>query len=314
MYIKSVSLLKDFFMLRFLKLLIETNLFIALAAVCFMWANIYFLDIYVERFWYLSAQIFFSTWFVYQISRWIYFKKGEYANKDELVIQWFEKYPTLNKITIYGSGFLAVFFTFFLAKETIIVLCVIGIVSILYPIPILKPFGINTRLRDFPFVKIFLIAFVWSATSVILPYTETLYYANHADLTRIIVLMFLTQFFFILFITLPFDINDAEIDKTSNIKTIPSVFGTKASKIICLVLGVLYAFAILFMFMLVNWNHLPNKYLSDFAIVSIWLLLVVLQVYTFLKSDKVEKWWIKIVYDGSMIIYFLMIYFSRYHN
>ncbi|MFN8297401.1 MAG: UbiA family prenyltransferase [Chitinophagales bacterium] len=265
----------------------------------------------MENFWYLSAQIFFSTWFVYQISRWIYYKKGEYANKEELVVQWFEKYPTLNKITIYGSGILAIFFTIFLQPQTILILCIIGIVSVLYPIPILIPFGIKTRLRDFPFVKIFLIAFVWSATSVILPYTESFYYDNHPDLTRLVLLMFLTQFIYILFITLPFDINDTETDKASNIKTIPSVFGVKSSKIITLILGIIYSFVILFMFMLVNWNHMPNKYLSDFTIVSIWLLLVLLQLFTFLKSDKISKWWIKIIYDGSMILYFLIIFVTK---
>ena len=297
-------------MLRFLKILIETNLFIAIAAVCFMWANMSFLDIYMENFWYLSAQIFFSTWFVYQISRWIYYKKGEYANKEELVVQWFEKYPTLNKITIYGSGILAIFFTIFLQPQTILILCIIGIVSVLYPIPILIPFGIKTRLRDFPFVKIFLIAFVWSATSVILPYTESLS-QNGLLSSRIVLLMFLVQFIYILFITLPFDINDAKVDQSSGIKTIASVFGVKTSKIICLILGIIYSIAILFLFMLVNWNHLPNKYLSDVTIVSIWLLLILLQILTFLKSDKVEKWWIKIIYDGSMILYFLIIFVTK---
>ncbi len=297
-------------LLRSIKLLIETNLFIAVAAVCFMWANMYFLDIYVENFWYLSAQIFFSTWFIYQISRWIYFKKGEYGNKDELVIQWFEKYPTFNKITIYSSGVAAVFFTLFLAKKTILVLCIIGVVSLLYPVPILKLFGIKTRLRDFPFIKIFLIAFVWSATSVVLPYTESLSHSTTISV-RIVMLMFSVQFIYLLFITLPFDINDAETDKLSNVKTIPSVFGIKTSKIITLMLGIIYFFSILFMFMLVNWNHLPNKYLSDSTIILIWVLLVLLQIFTFLKSDKVSKWWIKIIYDGSMILYFLFILITK---
>jgi 4-hydroxybenzoate polyprenyltransferase len=299
-------------MLRLLKLLIETNLFIAIAAVCFMWANRYFIDIYVESLWYLSAQIFFSTWFVYQISRWIYYQKGEYTNKEELVVQWFEKYPTFNKITIYGSGILAIVFTFFLQSETIVVLILIGFISVLYPVQILKPFGIKTRLRDFPFIKIFLIAFVWSATSVILPYTESLYYDNHPDQTRLVMLMFLTQFIFILFITLPFDINDAETDKASNVKTIPAVLGIKPSKYIVLALGIIYSFSILFMFMLVNWNHMPNKYLTDSTIISIWILLILLQIFTFLKSDKVSKWWIKIIYDGSMMIYFMIVFFTKF--
>ena len=165
---------------------------------------------------------------------------------------------------------------------------------------------------SYSFIKIFLIAFVWSATSVILPYTESLYYKNHPDQTRLVILMFLTQFIFILFITLPFDINDAETDKASNVKTIPAVLGIKPSKYIVLALGIIYSFVILFMFMLVNWNHMPNKYLTDSTIISIWILLILLQIFTFLKSDKVSKWWIKIIYDGSMMIYFMIVFFTKF--
>ena len=78
-------------LLRPLKILIETNLFIAIAAVCFMLANAMLLNISITDLKFLSLQIFFSTWFVYQISRWIYYKIGEYTNKEELVVQWFEK-------------------------------------------------------------------------------------------------------------------------------------------------------------------------------------------------------------------------------
>ncbi|HQV77381.1 MAG TPA: UbiA family prenyltransferase [Chitinophagales bacterium] len=298
-------------MFRAIKFLIETNLFISIAAVCFLWANIFLLDIQSHSFIFLSLQVFFSTWFVYQISRWIYFKKGEYSNKDEIVAQWFERFPNFNKFTIYVSGSLAVFFTFFLHLNTIIVLGIIGGISVLYPLPILKPFGIQTRLRDFPFVKIFLIAFVWSATSVILPYTEV-QHQHPVDLFRIVILLFLIQFIYIFFITLPFDINDAETDKSTNMHTIASVFGVNKSKFICFMLSIIYVFVFIFIFMLINWMHLPNKYLTDATIISIIALIVLLQIYTQLKSDKVLKLWIKIIYDGSMILYCLLIYFTKF--
>ena len=294
-------------MLRLLKTLIETNLFIAVAAVCFMLANAVFLDFSLNQLLFLAIQIFFSTWFVYQISRWIYYKKGMYTNEQELVVQWFNRHPKVNQIMIFVSGCLAIIFTFFLQTKTIIVLIFVGAISVLYPIPFLKPLGITTRLRDVPFIKIFLIAFVWSATSVILPALE----ANINLHQRIDVwLLFIAQFIFILFITLPFDINDISSDKLSNVKTIPTFFGIKTAKIICLLLGVIYSFAILFLFMLENWNHMPNKYLSDASIILIWLLMILLQVYTFVKSATAPKWLIKVVYDGSMILYFLILFFT----
>ena len=294
-------------MLRLLKILIETNLFIAIAAVCFLIANVCFLDLQVKSIWYLMLHVFFSTWFVYQISRWIYFQKGEYINQEELVVQWFQKHPNFNKITILCSGILAIIFMLFLKFKTIVVLFFIGGISVLYPIPVFKLFGSNTKLRDFPFVKIFLIAIVWSTTSVVLPALE----ANIDLHQRIDVwLLFIAQFIFILFITLPFDINDISSDKLSNVKTIPTFFGIKTAKIICLLLGIIYSFAILFLFMLENWNHMPNKYLSDASIILIWLLMILLQVYTFVKSATAPKWLIKVVYDGSMILYFLILFFT----
>lgn len=295
-------------MIRPLKILIETNLFIAIAAVCFMLANAMLLNISFSGLLFLSLQIFFSTWFVYQISRWIYFKKGVYTNKEELVVQWFEKYPRLNQITIYGSGILAVVFTLYLKWQTMVVLSGIGAIAVLYPVPVLKPLGVQTRLRDFPFIKIFLIAFVWSVTSVVLPALQS---GINLYERRDVLVLLATQFVFILFITLPFDINDAEVDKQSGIKTIASVLGVNVSKIICLILGIVYAFAMLFVFMIENWRMINAIYLSEATILLIWALLIVLQLFTFFKSDKVTKWWIKIVYDGSMLLYFVMVFFTK---
>jgi 4-hydroxybenzoate polyprenyltransferase len=294
---------------RILRFLIETNLFIAFAAVAFLWANIYWLNIQISTSTILSVQVFFSTWFVYQISRWVYYIKGEYGNKEELIVKWFEKYPKIVPISIVLSLIISVDCVFYFKIKTIIVLCIIGLVSVLYPIPVLKPFGINTRLRDFPFIKIFLIAFVWSTTSVVLPFTESgLLFSDRKD----IIMIWLMQFIYILFITLPFDINDAETDKNTGTKTIATVFGIKTSKYIGLVLGILHTFLLIYAYMLENWRSIQHIYLNEWAVLSILILTILLQWFTFKHSDKVEKRTIKIVYDGSMIIYFLIMYLNHF--
>lgn len=294
-------------MVTVLKRFIETNLFIAVAAVAFLWANILLLDFNKHVQIYLTLQVFFSTWFVYQLSRWIYFKNGIYANSEELVLQWFEKHPKINQLTILVSAIAAIIFTFFLKWKTILALGCIGLISVLYPVAIFKPFGIKTRLRDYPYVKIFLIALVWSETSVLLPALESdvvLYERRDVILTCIV------QFIYILFITLPFDINDAKVDQHSNVKTIPVKFGIKTSKWICFSLGVLYAFGILVVFMIENWRSIANIYLNEWTIYLICLLLILLQAFTFYHSDTTKKWIIKLVYDGSMMIYFLILLFT----
>ncbi len=296
-------------MLRIIKLLIETNLFIAFAAVAFMWASIFLLDIYAPSFWILSVQVFFSTWFVYQVSRWVYYKKGVYNNKKEWVVQLFDKYPNFTPVTMAISLLIAIIATLFLKPLTILVLCITGFFSVLYPIPFLKPFGIDTRLRDFPFVKIFLIAFVWSTTSVILPFTETGILFNDR---RDILLVWILQLVFIFYITLPFDINDAESDKLTGTKTIPSVVGIKNSKIIGLIIGIVHIILLVYVYMIENWRSITHIYLHETAIIGLILLTILLQGYTFTKADKVDKWNIKVVYDGSMIVYYFIMLFNHF--
>ncbi|HNE50841.1 MAG TPA: UbiA family prenyltransferase [Chitinophagales bacterium] len=295
-------------MLRIVKLLIETNLFIAFAAVAFMWASIFLLDIYAPSFWILSVQVFFSTWFVYQVSRWVYYKKGVYTNKKEWVVQLFDKYPNFTPVTMAISLIIAIITTLFLKPLTILALCVTGFFSVLYPIPFLKPFGIHTRLRDFPFVKIFLIAFVWSTTSVILPFTETGISFNSR---RDILIVWILQLVYIFYITLPFDINDAESDKLTGTKTIPSVIGVKASKIIGLLTGIVHIILLIYVYLLENWRSITHIYLKESTIIGLILLTILLQGYTFIKADKVEKWNIKVVYDGSMIVYYFIMLFNH---
>lgn len=284
--------------------MIETNLFISIAAVAFLWANVLLLGLDRQHLLFLSLQVFFSTWFIYQVSRWIYYKKGAYANTEELVMIWFEQHPRLTQASIVLSGIMAILFTLLLKWPTILVLCIAGAISVLYPFPVLKPFGISSRLRDIPYIKIFLIAFVWSVTSVILPATEQ---GIHLTERNDIFLVLLAQFIFILFITLPFDINDADVDRNMNVKTIPSVLGIRASQWICLALGIVYAFLMLFVFMLENWRTIANPYLAKGTFVSIWALILLLQAYTFTRAHRVSKWMIKLVYDGSMILYFFMV-------
>lgn len=96
------------------------------------------------------------------------------------------------------------------------ILFLAGIISILYTLPV---FGKSMRLRDFSFVKIFLIAFVWTIVSESIPLYE-------AGINfKIILPLFIERFFFFIAITIPFDIRDIEVDRTNNVKTIPSVVG-----------------------------------------------------------------------------------------
>lgn len=105
----------------------------------------------------------------------------------------------------------------------------LGALSLVYPIPL--PFknktnGLNYRLRDIPFIKIFLISLTWATGSCC--YFAPALQVGHSFPYH----LFLLQFIFIFFITIPFDINDIEIDNAVGVKTIPILLGIKKALIL----------------------------------------------------------------------------------
>ncbi len=94
-----------------------------------------------------------------------------------------------------------------------------GLISILYILPILPK---QNRLRDLNFIKIFLIAIVWS-------YLGLWTLVDQAISKDIIPIILIERFLFILALTLPFDIRDQDIDHKMGVKTIPNSLGRKLS-------------------------------------------------------------------------------------
>ncbi len=106
---------------------------------------------------------------------------------------------------------------------------ILGVVSIFYGVPFYK----NKSLRDLPFIKIFIISFIWAAMTVSFPLLS----ANNINQYLIVntkypipYLLFLEKFLFVLAITLLCDVNDADWDKKGGVKTIPNFFGLDKTK------------------------------------------------------------------------------------
>jgi 4-hydroxybenzoate polyprenyltransferase len=113
-----------------------------------------------------------------------------------------------------------------------------ALISIVYVLPI---FSNKRRLRDYNFIKIFLISLVWSFIIGVVPYVEV---KGSLDIWG--VLFALEKFLFIFAITLPFDVRDLEIDRANNVKTIPSLIGTKKTyKISYLLMALVFGIIII---------------------------------------------------------------------
>ena len=277
----------------FIKFLIHSNLFISIAAVCFTIANAMLLFIEVDKICILLIHIFFSTWFVYQLSRVLYQKKMSEKNTKDEIYYYQVEHQKLTNISLVVSLVISGITFFFLKFQTQIAIVFSGFLSVVYALPLDK-IGIRKRLRDIPFIKIFLIALTWTITAVLLPILESNVYPDL--FVRRIVLLFSIQFIYLLFITLPFDINDIERDIATQTKTIATTLGARKSQMLCFLLFLLDSY-LLYIFRVSIVVHIFFNILL--------LSLIAISVFS---SHKISKTRIMFFYDGSMIAYFIGIW------
>lgn len=115
-------------------------------------------------------------------------------------------------------------------------------IAFLYSIPTFR----NRRLRDVPYLKTILVALVWVGTTVLMP---ALLAGTDAGTWLPLAGQ---QVFFLLAITIPFDIRDMALEEALGVKTLIQVLGEKGSRIIALVLLIL---ALVPGFYLPPWNR-----------------------------------------------------------
>jgi len=181
-----------------------------------------------------------------------------------------------------------IFFFFGLSRMRQTLLLFPAVIVMAYIIPI-TPGG--RRLRDFPFVKLFLIALVWAWLGTIV----LLWEENIPGLWW----LFGERLFYILAITLPFDIRDMELDRAQHTKTIPQLLGVTMSKTlsyllmsVALFLGLVY----ISVFSL-RYEMLPGY------IASVLMVFYLLQQVSIERSDYLYRGWL----DSTMIVQYVLL-------
>ena len=185
-------------LLKIARLAIYTNFFIAAGAVAFAMANFRLLG--GDGFWelrYLWLTIGAATMLTYQMSRWAFHQRPITSPNKDSIYRWLDNSLHYTRMSMIFSGILLLWTAWHLTADTITAFALVGVVSLLYPIEI-KWRHQSFRLRDIPFIKIFLIAFVWSYMAVIIPRVE---WMGWDALDWKDVGLFLLQFIFILVIT-----------------------------------------------------------------------------------------------------------------
>ncbi len=210
------------------KYLIKTNIWVAL---CFAGMLAFFQLALYELNLYVLGIVFFGTISVYNFTRikslkeLIQFKS---KNKPQIFLTCLGLVCTLICLILRGFEF-----------KTFLYLGVLGFVSFCYNLPFS-----NLGLRAIPFLKLFLIAFVWAGSSIGL-----LLVVHHSVIQY--QFLFFAVFFFVIGITIPFDIRDKITDEP-DLKTIPQTIGLKASKMMAI--GSLLLSGILFYFEFIEIN------------------------------------------------------------
>jgi len=160
----------------------------------------------------VSQFVFFATIFTYNFQRVVRLKKGQkHARKD-----WLNQYRLIVCLLILVGGFMSLYRFIDFRSGTQLAIIFLGVLSIFYP------FG----LRKIPFIKIFVISFVWAISTMLLLVIE-----NSILISKNIILHLIARFLFVFAITIPFDIRDLKYD-AQNLRTIPLFFGALKSRFI----------------------------------------------------------------------------------
>jgi len=104
-----------------------------------------------------------------------------------------------------------------------------GVITFLYAIPFLPKtifLDESKNLRAISGLKIYVIAFVWSSVTVIIPLINENYI-----ITTDVILTALQRYLYVLVIMLPFEIRDVQFDSIK-LSTIPQQIGVKLTKFI----------------------------------------------------------------------------------
>ena len=278
--------------MKALKLLIHSNIYISLAAVALTLATQIQLDMELQWHPYLFL-IFFATLFEYNLHRLITILTNRDALKSEKH-SWVSGNLNLFYLLMLFSvlGFLIAVFN---AKlRVLLTLAPIAGLTLFYSTPISKGVKGLFRLRQIPFLKIFLIAFVWSSVTILLPvmYSDIHYNAWH------IILMITERFLFIFAITIPFDIRDMEVDRLSGLQTIPLQIGVEKSLFVGGISLVVFWVVSTIHYMVMGQVFLVFAYSLTFAVTMVCLL-----------NRKIQKYplYHYAVLDGTMLLFGLLV-------
>jgi 4-hydroxybenzoate polyprenyltransferase len=277
--------------------IIHSNILIALSALALTLATQVQLGMDPRAHVYLAV-IFLATVFNYNLHRYLTFYKNPNADKNDKLKWAKEHLNTFVALILLSFGGLVVVL-FFVKTEILYLLVLLAILSFLYSFSFPGKHKSNFRLLKIPGMKTFLIAFVWTGATVLIPVLSEDKSFDHLQ----IILLFAERFTFIFAIAIPFDIRDMETDAQASLSTIPLVFGEKNAMNISNV-------ALLLSLSIAIFHYLDMK--MAFILPAYILSILTVFIFTNTKAIKNLAFYHHGILDGSILLHGLLISLSLF--
>ena len=284
-------------MLQCWNFLLNTNIYISLAAVLLTLATQVQLGMRPQFHPYLFL-LFFATLFDYNLHRLITVltnKAALQSEKHRWVKAHLKQFYVMMGLSVLGF----LWAVLDADKKVLLTLTPFAILTLFYSLPVFKSKKNIFRLRDIAFLKIFLIAIVWSASTIFLPVIQG--QTKHAILS--VGLLFIERFLFIFAITIPFDIRDMAADSQQGLKTIPLVMGKKNALTLANIALVCFTGL-----SLLHYNQ------PDFYRINIALAVSALSSFIFINNKKLQQvpFYHYGILDGTMLLQGILVLAAYY--
>lgn len=282
-----------------LDFLLFSNLFIAFCAVAQGLVTYFLLKVPADN--YVLAFVFFSTLVIYNLSM-LLSKPKEPQKSPFKRVRWIFSHHRLTiSMTLIGILCVVPIGILYLSFQAKLLMGFVGLISIAYNFPFLSINQKKIGLRNLPGIKLFLIAFVWAISCVMLPIIEL--ENNHFIIVPLseTLLLVAKRFLFICAITIPFDIRDLFQDKLYELKTIPVMLGEKKAWIFCMMLLVA---CMLLLILFTKEINLDVIGLSLTLLLTGWLI--------FKSNLKRNEYYYFLFLDGTMILQCAILFFLSF--
>ena len=170
----------------------------------------------------------------------------------------------------------------------------LAIISIGYTVPVVYKRRRIKPLRSIPFLKVFLIAYVWAVVTALFPLLDAGMQLWEAEALW----LFLRRFLFILALALLFDIRDYSYDRVMHTLTFPVWMGVKKTKLLSL--------GLLLMYLLLIAATEQGAVLLALVGSAIGAALVVM-----FSSERKPRFYYMLLADGAMLLHAGLVYLAK---